>query len=130
MGSGMNAASLRRDPVRLALSKAPWSAVRYLTGYLFIGTALFAVALTAALTGAVLGITLAGVPLLVAAAAVVSWCADVERARLRRFYGTVEGDYRAPVPTPARQPCLTARQSHRHHHQTRIHQPHRALRRG
>ena len=85
------------DPVRLALSKAPWSAAWYLTGYLFIGTALFAVALTAALTGAVLGITLAGIPLLVAAAAVVRWCADVERGRLRRFYGTVEGDYRAPA---------------------------------
>jgi hypothetical protein len=93
----LNALSLRRDPVRLALSTAPWSAAWYLTGYLFIGTALFAVALTAVLTGAVLGITLAGIPLLAAAAAVVRWCADVERARLRRFYGTVEGDYRAPA---------------------------------
>jgi hypothetical protein len=93
----LNTFSLRRGPVRLALSTAPWSAAWYLTGYLFIGTALFAVALTAALTGAVLGITLAGIPLLVAAAAVVRWCADVERGRLRRFYGTVEGDYRAPA---------------------------------
>jgi hypothetical protein len=91
----MNALGLRRDPIRLAFSKAPWSAARYLTGYLFIGTALFAVALTAVLTGAVLGITLAGIPLLVAAAAVVRWCADVERTRLRPRYGDVAGDYRA-----------------------------------
>ncbi len=93
----MNTLSLRRDPVRLALSTAPWSAAWYLTGYLFIGTALCAVALTAVLTGAVFAITLAGIPLLVAAAAVVRWCADVERARLRRFYGTVAGGYRAPA---------------------------------
>jgi hypothetical protein len=93
----MNALSLRRDPVRLALSRAPWSAAWYLTGYLFIGTFLFAVALTAALTSAVLAITLAGIPVLVAAAGVVRWCADVERARLRPRYGDVEGDYRAPA---------------------------------
>jgi hypothetical protein len=93
----MNALSLRRDPVRLALSKAPWSAAWYLTGYLFIGTFLFAVALTAALTGAALAITLAGIPVLVAAAGVVRWCADVERARLRPRYGDVEGDHRAPA---------------------------------
>ncbi len=93
----MNALGLRRDPLRLALSKAPWSAARYLTGYLFIGTALFAIALTAVLTGAVLGITLAGIPLLVAAAAVVRWCADVERHRLQPRYGDVEGGYREPT---------------------------------
>ena len=93
----MNALGLRRDPIRLAFSKAPWSAAWYLTGYLFIGTALFAVALTAVLTGAVLGVTLAGIPLLVAAAAVVRWCADVERARLRPRYDDVEADYRAPA---------------------------------
>jgi hypothetical protein len=91
----MNALGLRRDPFRLAFSKAPWSAAWYLTGYLFIGTVLFAIALTAVLTGAALGITLAGIPLLVAAAAVVRWCADVERRRLRPRFGDVEGDYRA-----------------------------------
>jgi len=93
----MNALGLRRDPVRLVLSKAPWSAAWYLAGYLFIGTALFAVALTAVLTGAVLGITLAGIPLLIAAAAVVRWCADVERGRLLPRYGDVEGGYRVPA---------------------------------
>ena len=92
----MNALSLRRDPLRLAFSKAPWSAAWYLTGYLFIGTALCAVALTAVLTGAVFAITLAGIPLLVAASEAVRWCADVERARLRPRYGVVEGGYREP----------------------------------
>ena len=90
----MNALRLRRDPVRLALSKAPWSDAWYLLGYLFTGTALFAVALTAVLTGAVLGLTLAGLPVLIAAAATVRWCADVERGRLRPLC-PVAGGYRA-----------------------------------
>jgi Putative sensor len=89
----MNAFSLRRDPVRLALSKAPWSGAWYLISYLFTGTVLFAVALTAVLTGAVLGFTLAGLPVLVAAAATVRWCADVERGRLRPLC-PIEGGYR------------------------------------
>jgi hypothetical protein len=89
----MNALSLRRDPVRLALSKAPWSAAWYLFVYLFTGSVLFAIALTAALTGAVLSITLAGLPVLVAAAVTIRWCADVERARLRPL-SPIEGRYR------------------------------------
>ena len=72
-----------RDPVRLALSWEPWAAAWYLFVYLFTGTILFAVALSAAITGAVLGLTLAGLPVLVAAAAVIKWCANAERARLR-----------------------------------------------
>ena len=89
----MNALSLRRDPIRLALSKAPWSGSWYLLSYLFTGTALFAVALTAVLSGAVLGFTLAGLPVLVAAAVAVRWCADVERATLRPLC-PVQGGYR------------------------------------
>lgn len=72
-----------RDPVRLALSGQPWAAAWYLVVYLFTGTVLFAAALTAAITGAVLGLTIAGLPVLVAAAAVIRWCANAERARLR-----------------------------------------------
>ena len=86
----MNALSLRRDPVRLAFSKETWWSVWYLFAYLFTGAPLFAVALTAALTGAVLSITLAGLPVLVAAAVTIRWCANVERARLRPLY-PVEG---------------------------------------
>ena len=76
--------TLRRDPVRLALSRAPWVSGWYLFGYLFTGTALCAVALSAAATGATLSITLAGLPVLIGAASAIRWCADAERARLRR----------------------------------------------
>jgi hypothetical protein len=89
----MNTLTLRRDPVRLAFSKATWWSAWYLFAYLFTGTALFCIALTAALTGAVLSITLAGLPVLVAAAVTIRWCANAERARLRPLY-PVEGRYR------------------------------------
>lgn len=90
----MNALSMRRDPIRLLLSKAPWFSARYLFSYLFTGAFVFCVALSAVLTGAVLGITLAGIPLLVAAAAVVRWCAGIERARLRPLFGKFGSSYR------------------------------------
>jgi len=89
----MNTFTLRRDPMRLVFSKATWSAAWYLLAYLFTGVALFCIALTAALTGAVLSITLAGLPVLVAAAVTIRWCANVERARLRPLY-PVAGRYR------------------------------------
>ena len=79
----MSTLSLRRNPVRQALSKSTWAAAWYLFAYLFVGSVLFAIALTAAITGAALCITLAGIPVLVAAAATIRWCADVERVRLR-----------------------------------------------
>jgi Putative sensor len=75
--------SLRRDPVRLLFSNAPWVSAWYLIGYLFVGSALWAIASAAAIGGAALGITLAGLPVLIAAAGTIRWCANVERARLR-----------------------------------------------
>ena len=45
----------------------------------------FSVALATTLTAACLAITLAGIPLLVAASGVLRGCANVERARLRRM---------------------------------------------
>jgi hypothetical protein len=93
----MTTLSLRRDPVRLLLSRDLWSGAWYLLAYQFVGWLLFSVALTAALTGAALGITLAGLPLLLAAAVVIQWCANVERARLRPFCGDVTADYRTPA---------------------------------
>jgi hypothetical protein len=77
------ALSPRSNPVRLALSKAPWSAAWYLLGYLVISGVLFSVALTVAALGVGLSITLLGIPVLVAAAFMIRWCADVERARIR-----------------------------------------------
>jgi hypothetical protein len=82
-----------------------WRAVWYLLAYQLIGWVLFGVALTAAVGAALLTITIAGIPLLVAAAAVIRGCASVERARLYPLLGEpVEGSYRT-----AAEPGLLAR---------------------
>jgi Putative sensor len=87
---------LYRNPLRLAVSPSLWRAAWFLAVYVFaVGWVLFAVALTATVTAAVLLITLAGIPLLVAAAAVLRGCADVERGRLRQVLaGPVRAGYR------------------------------------
>ena len=96
--SAVSKLSLRRDPIRLVLSRGPWAAAWYLLGYLAVGWALFAIALSTAVAGAGLSITFAGLPVLVAAAAAIRWCADVERARLRPMVdGPVAGSYRQVV---------------------------------
>jgi hypothetical protein len=93
--SAVSELSLRRDPIRLLLSRGLWRSAWYLLGYLAIGWALFAIAFTVAVAGAALSITLAGLPVLVAAAATIRWCADVQRARLRPMAGgPVAGRYR------------------------------------
>jgi hypothetical protein len=93
--SAVSQLSLRRDPIRLLLSSGLWRCVWYLLAYQVVGWVLFAIALSAALTGAVLSITLAGLPVLVAASAAIRWCADVERARLRPMVtGPIAGTYR------------------------------------
>ena len=98
MSTAMNTLSLRRDPVRLVLSRGLWAGAWYLLAYQVVGWGLFAIALSAVLTGAVLGFTLAGLPVLVAAAATISWCANVERARLRTVDPEpVIGRYREPA---------------------------------
>jgi hypothetical protein len=80
---------LYRNPLRFAVSASPWRAAWYLAVYVFVtGWLLFAVAFTTTVTAAVLAITLAGIPLLVAAAGVLRGCAEVERVRLRRVLGT------------------------------------------
>jgi len=80
----MNALRLYRNPLRLAVSASLWRAAWYLAGYIFVtGWLLFAAAFTTAVTAAVFTITLAGIPLLVAAAGVLRGCANVERGRLR-----------------------------------------------
>jgi hypothetical protein len=93
--SAVSQLSLRRDPIRLVLSRSLWTSVRYLLGYLAVGWFLFAIAVAVAVGGAGLSVTLAGLPVLVAAAATIRWCADVERARLRPMVdGPVAGRYR------------------------------------
>ena len=91
--SAVSTLSLRRDPIRLVLSRGPWAAARYLLGYLLVGGALFAIAFGTAAAGAGLSITFAGLPVLVAAATAIRWCADVERARARPLV-RIQGTYR------------------------------------
>jgi hypothetical protein len=85
-----------RNPVRLLFSASPWRAAWFLAGYVFVtGWVLFAVAFTATVTAAVCAITIAGIPLLVVAAAVLRGCAAVERGRLRQVLAEpVRGRYR------------------------------------
>jgi hypothetical protein len=85
----------RRNPLRLAVSGGLWRSAWYLLGYvLVVGWLLFAAAFTAVTTAAVLAVTVAGIPLLTATAAVLRGCANVERARLRQvFTGPVRGRY-------------------------------------
>ena len=92
---------LYRNPVRVLLSGSPWRAAWFLGGYVFaVGWLLFSVAFTATVTAAVFAVTLAGIPLLTAASAVLRGCADVERGRLRQVLSEpVRGGYR-PVTQP------------------------------
>jgi len=96
--SAVSKLGLRRDPIRLLLSRGLWRSAWYLLGYLAVSGVLFAIALSTAVGGAGLSVTLAGLPVLAAAAAAIRWCADVERARLRPMVdGPVAGTYRQVV---------------------------------
>ena len=81
----MTGSGPRRDPVRLLLSGALWAGAWYLLAYLVVGWVLFTIAFTFAVSGGLLSITLLGIPVLIAAGAVIRWCADAERVRLRAF---------------------------------------------
>jgi len=103
----MSTLRLRRNPVGLLLSPAPWAAFWYLFAYLFTGTVLFAVVLTATTAAVGLCVTIAGLPLLIAAAAVIKGGAAFERARLR----TVCQDRTSSEYRPVTRPGLMARLS-------------------
>ena len=60
---------LYRYPLRLVGSASPWRAAGFLAVYLLFGWVLFSIAFTVATTAGVFAITLAGIPLLVGAAA-------------------------------------------------------------
>ena len=85
-----------RNPLRLVLSGTLWRAVGYLATYVFVtGWVLFSVAFTAVVTALVFVITIAGIPLLTAAAEAMRGCANVERMRLAQVLtGPVSGGYR------------------------------------
>ncbi|MDQ2877294.1 MAG: sensor domain-containing protein [Actinomycetota bacterium] len=86
----------RRNPLHLAVSGSLWRSVWFLMVYVFAtGWLLFAAALAASVTAAAFAVTIAGLPLLTAAAGVVRGCANVERARLSAmFTRPVRGQYR------------------------------------
>jgi hypothetical protein len=107
----MNRLRLSRNPVGLLLSPAPWAAFWYLFAYLFTGTVLFAVVLTATTAAVGLCVTIVGIPLLIAAAAVIKGCATAERARLRGVgQDQPTGGYR-PVTRPGLLARLTTQWS-------------------
>jgi len=89
---------LRVNPVRLLFSAGPWLAAGYLLTYLLVSWVLFAVVVTAMALTAVLAITVALVPVLIATAAAIRGCAEVERFTLRQvFRQPVRGSYPAPA---------------------------------
>jgi len=88
----------RRNPVRLLLSATPWKAAAFLGGYVLISGFLAAIALTGAAVGAVFAITLAGMPVLIAASGAIRFAAGTERARLRPVLaGPLLSGYRQPA---------------------------------
>lgn len=83
------------NPLRQAVSASTWRATWYLLAYLVVGWVLFGAVLTAGIAAITLAITLAGLPLLIAAAAVIRGCASAERWRLATvFPRRVRGGYR------------------------------------
>jgi hypothetical protein len=87
--------TISRNPVGLLFSRTLWASAWYLLAYLVIGWVLFGVAVAVVVGGGVLSLTLAGLPVLLAAAAVIRGCASFERARLRGMGGEpVQGAYR------------------------------------
>jgi hypothetical protein len=90
----MSARKVSRNPVGLLFSGTLWASVWYLLAYLVVGWVLFAVAVTLVVGGGLLSLTLAGLPVLLAAAAVIRGFANFERARLRPISDPVRGAYR------------------------------------
>jgi hypothetical protein len=100
----MNRLLLSGNPLRPTWWASTGRALWYLLAYQFMGWLLFGAALAAATTAAALSITLAGIPLLVAAAGIIHACAQSERSRLRAASGQpVEHRYRGhPAPVVLR----------------------------
>ncbi len=87
---------LYRNPLHQLVAGSTWRAAWFLLAYLVWGWLLWTAVFAATLTAAVLCITLAGIPLLVAAAGVIRGCANAERWRLREVLAEpIHGGYRA-----------------------------------
>lgn len=77
---------LKVNPLRLVFSASPWRAAGFLISYLVLSCVTFSVALTAVTAAVALAITLLALPLMIAVAWVVHWCAGVERVMLRQLF--------------------------------------------
>ncbi len=86
----------QRNPLRQLVAGSTWRAAWFLLAYLVWGWLLWAAVFATTLTTAILAITLVGLPLLIATAAVIRGCANAERWRLQEVLGEpVHGGYRA-----------------------------------
>jgi hypothetical protein len=80
------------------LSARVWRSAWYLLCYQLLCGLLFTASFTAAVVAASLSITLAGIPLLIAASSVIRGCATLERARLRLIFpGRLHVSYLKPT---------------------------------
>jgi hypothetical protein len=78
--------TLGMNPLRLAFSAGPWLSARYIVSYLVVSWVTFSVAVTAVCCAGALALTVLALPLLLAAAQVVHWCAAVERRMQAQLY--------------------------------------------
>jgi hypothetical protein len=83
-----------RNPVALLFSSAPWASALYLVSYVVFGVAAFALTLSLVLVSGVLSIFWIGLPLLLAALAVVRTGATIERGRARLVGVHLRAGYR------------------------------------
>jgi hypothetical protein len=88
--------SLRHNPAGMLLSADLWRSAGYLFGYQLVSGTLFAAVVASVSLAIGLSVTIVAAPLaLTAAAAVISACAGIERARLRMVYsGSAERAHR------------------------------------
>jgi hypothetical protein len=87
---------LYANPLHQLVAGSTWRAVWFLAAYLVWGWLMWAAVFATTLSVLVLSITLAGIPLLVAAPWVIRGCASAERGRLREVLAApIHGGYRA-----------------------------------
>ena len=82
-GRGWTRLRTYRNPLRMVFASGTWAAGWYLFSYLFVGTALFCVIVTAASVSASLAVVWVGLPMLIGTAYFIRGCVIFERGRAR-----------------------------------------------
>ncbi|GAA2018586.1 hypothetical protein GCM10009839_13470 [Catenulispora yoronensis] len=90
---------MHRNPLRMAVSSGVWASAWYLVSYLVVGTVLFGLVFTMAVTSAALVIIWLGLPLLIGTAYFIRGCVVLEHGRTRAV---------VPEGLPALEPMPTA----------------------